>query len=142
MHPSRRYQRSAICNLRLETRCSTAVWNRAVLCKTWLPGTENQRSVLCNIGLDSEGPTSAVQQLLSLFGMNRPDTEGRLTESSSRTARSPTDRTSARTACRSSDNHSPPCVDNPPFRGSLPRMAAFLFEELTLCAKCGPSLLR
>ena len=72
--------------------------NLAVLCKTWLPDAENQRSVLRNIGLDFEGRTSTVQQLLSLSGMIRPDTEGRFAESSSRTTRSSTDRTSAKTA--------------------------------------------
>ena len=41
-----------------------AVWNRAVLCKTWLPGTENQRSVL--------------QRLLSLPGLNSPILKGDL----------------------------------------------------------------
>ena len=72
--------------------------NLAVLCNTWLPDAENQRSVLCNIWLYSEGRMSAVQQLLSLSGMNRHDAEGRLAESSSRTARSSADRTSAKTA--------------------------------------------
>jgi hypothetical protein len=28
--------------------------------KTWLPGTENQRSVVCNVGLDTEGSMAAM----------------------------------------------------------------------------------
>lgn len=63
--------------------------------KTWLHGTENQRSVVCNIGLDTEGPMAAMQRLLSLPGMKWPGPEGRLNEPSSHTTRSPTDRTSA-----------------------------------------------